>query len=149
MNYTVIYDGRCNLCVTLVRALEQLDHGQQFRYVPMQDAVTLAQWRMTPADCEAGMILMADADPDSLASPSTSQTQQRWQGSDAAEEIARLLPAGAAVIAAYRWVPGLKELGDQVYAQVRDNRYAWFGGRTETYQSGYPCRPGSNCIVPE
>jgi predicted DCC family thiol-disulfide oxidoreductase YuxK len=129
MSYTIIYDGNCNLCVTLVRALEQLDGGKTFRYVPMQDHLTLAQWQITPADCEAGMILRTNQDP-----------PQVWQGSDAAEEIARTFPAGAILIQAYRQIPGLKGLGDQVYGQVRDHRYAWFGARSQTYQSCHTCQ---------
>ncbi|MEO0410165.1 MAG: DCC1-like thiol-disulfide oxidoreductase family protein, partial [Cyanobacteria bacterium P01_A01_bin.135] len=35
--YYVIYDGSCNLCVNLVKALETIDQGQRFRYIPMQD----------------------------------------------------------------------------------------------------------------
>jgi predicted DCC family thiol-disulfide oxidoreductase YuxK len=136
MHYSVIYDGQCNLCITLVRALEQLDRGYQFRYLPMQDQAGLAQWQITPTDCEAGMILISEQSP-----------QKRWQGSDAAEEIARLLPAGASAVAAYRMVPGLKGLGDLVYGQVRDHRYAWFGGRQETYQSCYPCQTDTNCAL--
>jgi predicted DCC family thiol-disulfide oxidoreductase YuxK len=127
-SYLVIYDGDCNLCSTLVQALEQLERGSLFRYVPMQDAQTLTQWQITAEDCEMGMILLDMNNP-----------KQRWQGSDAAEEIARLLPVGAAVIQAYRAIPGLKGLGDRTYTQVRDNRYAWFGRRTTTYQSQYPC----------
>ncbi len=139
MNYTVIYDGRCNLCVSLVKLLEQLDQGQQFCYVPMQDQETLAQWQITPADCEAGMILLQERHP-----------QQRWQGSEAAEEIARLLPAGEVFVAAYRGMPGLKWLGDRTYEQMRDNRYAWFGQRQDLYQSAYPS-PGNcaSCQSPE
>ena len=127
-SYLVIYDGDCNLCSTLVQALEQLERGSLFRYVPMQDAETLTQWQITAQDCEMGMIVLNINNP-----------TQRWQGSDAAEEIARLLPAGFAVIQAYRAIPGLKGLGDRTYTQVRDNRYAWFGRRATTYQSQYPC----------
>ena len=53
--YTVIYDGTCNLCVTLVRLLEQLDQGKQLQYVPMQQTATLQQWQISPQDCEQGM----------------------------------------------------------------------------------------------
>lgn len=116
MTYTVIYDGTCNLCTTLVRGLKQLDQAQQFDYVPMQDAATLAQWQITPQMCELGMILIDRAAP-----------ENRWQGSDAAEEIARLLPGAEGIINLYRSLPGLKWIGDRVYAQVRDNRYQWFG----------------------
>lgn len=125
--YTVIYDGRCNLCSSLVQVLEQIDQGKQFRYIPMQDTEALADWQVTPQDCEKGMILIQVDQPD-----------RRWQGSDAAEEIARLLPLGRPFLDAYRAIPGLKGLGDRTYAQVRDHRYDWFGGRSQTYQTQYP-----------
>jgi predicted DCC family thiol-disulfide oxidoreductase YuxK len=125
--YVVVYDGHCNLCSALVQALEQLERGSLFCYISMQETETLAQWGITPEDCEMGMILL------NLENP-----QQRWQGSEAAEEIARLLPAGTLAIQAYRAIPGLKGLGDRTYIQVRDNRYAWFGRRSQTYSSQYP-----------
>lgn len=134
MTYTVIYDGTCNLCSNLVQVLERLDQGRQFHYVPMQDQHTLAQWGITSEDCEQGMILISNVDP-----------RQRWQGSDAAEEIARLLPAGDLVIKFYRAVPGLKPLGDRGYEQIRDHRYDWFGRRSQIYRA--ECSSGS-CEVP-
>ena len=127
MNHTVIYDGRCNLCTSLIQLLERLDQGQRFRYVPMQDQNALEQLNITQDDCEMGMILVNNAQP-----------SQRWQGSEAAEEIARLLPTGQVFVNAYRAIPGLKWMGDRSYEQVRDNRYAWFGGRSQTYESLYP-----------
>lgn len=132
MTYSVIYDGNCNLCVTLVQLLERRDRGQQFRFAPMQDRATLARLGITPAECELGMILVRDADP-----------RQRWQGSAAAEEIGRLLPGGEGVIRAYRSLPALKQAGDRLYEQVRDRRYQLFGRRDRTYISPYPlCEPG-------
>jgi predicted DCC family thiol-disulfide oxidoreductase YuxK len=124
--YTVIYDGQCNLCSNLVQVLEKLDRGQQFRYVSMQDSAGLAQFNITPEDCELGMILIENG------------SDRRWQGSDAAEEIGRLLPLGQVFIAAYRALPGAKWVGDRVYEQVRDNRYTLFGRRDRTYESAYP-----------
>ncbi len=133
MSHIIVYDGHCNLCVSLVQVLERLEQGQLFRYVPMQDIETLAQWQITPQDCEAGMIVLeADA------------PVHRWQGSAAAEKIATLLPAGAALIAAYRSLPGLKWLGDRTYEQVRDHRYQWFGQYPELYQSAYPSAQASS-----
>jgi predicted DCC family thiol-disulfide oxidoreductase YuxK len=127
MSYTIIYDGRCNLCVSLVQVLERLEQGRLFHYVPMQDTNILAQWQITPQDCEAGMIVLNNDAP-----------SQHWQGSAAAEKIAALLPAGAPLIAAYRAFPGLKWLGDRTYEQVRDHRYQWFGQYPGLYQSAYP-----------
>jgi predicted DCC family thiol-disulfide oxidoreductase YuxK len=127
MTYTVIYDGNCNLCSNLVQLLEMLDRGDRFQYVPMQDQAGLDRYGITPQDCEFGMILVDQHRP-----------ERRWQGSNAAEEIGRLLPLGSLFVAAYRSLPGLKWAGDRVYEQVRDNRYAWFGRRSTTYQSTYP-----------
>jgi predicted DCC family thiol-disulfide oxidoreductase YuxK len=135
MTYNVIYDGNCNLCVTLVQALENLDKGQLFEYTPMQDEATLNRFGITSQDCEMGMILINADTP-----------EQRWQGSDAAEEIARLLPVADAFVAAYRAIPGVKWAGDRFYEQIRDNRYTIFGKRDTTYQSAYPigCRIAKN-----
>ncbi len=135
MKYHVIYDGKCNLCSTFAQLLEKYDRGNIFDYIPMQDKETLAEFNITPEDCEAGMILIDGERP-----------KQRWQGSEAAEEIARLLPMGEAFIAAYRAIPGMKWIGDLSYEQIRDNRYSWFGKRENTYMTGYPfgCGQGSN-----
>ena len=120
MKYHVIFDGKCNLCTNFAQLLKQFDREQIFAYIPMQDLAALARFGITPADCEAGMILI-DA----------SQPASRWQGSEAAEEIASLLPMGDLFINAYRAIPGMKWLGDRSYEQIRDNRYQWFGEREE------------------
>lgn len=126
-NYHVIYDGNCNLCVSLVQQMEKLDRGAQFDYIPMQDQQTLNRFGISEKDCEMGMILIDAAHPET-----------RWQGSDAAEEIARQLPFAEGLVALYRQLPGLKFLGNQAYEQIRDNRYQWFGKREQTYYSPYP-----------
>ena len=132
--FAVIYDGQCNLCVTLVQLLETLDKGQQFSYVPMQDEATLAAFEVSAADCEMGMMLI------DLNAP-----ERRWQGSDAAEEIGRLLPMGAAFVQAYRAMPGAKPGGDRAYEFIRDNRYRLFGKRDKTYQPTYPTCEDDRC----
>ncbi len=127
MTYTVIYDGQCNLCSNLVQLLETLDKGDRFYYLPMQDQTGLDRYSITAQDCEMGMILIDNDRPD-----------RRWQGSNAAEEIGRILPFGGVFIIAYRSLPGVKWMGDRVYEQVRDHRYALFGRRLSTYQTAYP-----------
>lgn len=122
MSYVVIYDGNCNLCANFVSILERIDRGHQFCYVPMQDEQILQQFNVTAKDCEMGMILIDRANYD-----------QRWQGSEAAEEIARLLPMGNALISTYRAIAPLKALGDSAYSQIRDHRYKLFGKRDRTY----------------
>lgn len=135
--YTVIYDGNCNLCSNLVQLLAQLDQGERFQYLPMQDQAKLDHYGITAQDCEFGMILLDPQQPD-----------RRWQGSNAAEEIGRLLPLGHLFVAAYRSLPGLKWTGDRVYAQVRDHRYDWFGRRSTTYSAPYPdCANGCDNLA--
>ncbi|MBD2105929.1 DCC1-like thiol-disulfide oxidoreductase family protein [Nodosilinea sp. FACHB-13] len=133
--YCVIYDGNCNLCVSLVQLLESLDQGTQFQYVPMQDEATLALYGISSQDCEAGMIVIDKQAP-----------ERRWQGSDAAEEIGRLLPLSNPFIQAYRALPGAKAVGDSIYAVVRDRRYELFGKRQARYDSVYPLCDGDGCI---
>lgn len=125
--YHVIYDGNCNLCSTFTQLLENFDKGKQFDYIPMQDREALEKFGITAQDCEMGMILIDGQNP-----------SRRWQGSDAAEEIAHLLPMGHVLIDTYRSLPGMKWMGDRAYEQIRDNRYTWFGKRSETYQPSYP-----------
>ncbi|WP_068814176.1 thiol-disulfide oxidoreductase DCC family protein [Phormidesmis priestleyi] len=127
MTYAVIYDGQCNLCSNLVQLLETLDKGDRFQYLPMQDQAGLDRYSITAQDCEMGMILI---DNDHL--------DHRWQGSSAAEAIGRILPFGGVFVTAYQSLPGVKWMGDRVYEQVRDNRYALFGRRPSTYQTAYP-----------
>jgi predicted DCC family thiol-disulfide oxidoreductase YuxK len=127
MSYHVIYDGNCNLCVSLVQVLEKLDKGTLFDYVPMQDLETLQSFNITSQDCEMGMILIDAAN-----------LNRQWQGSDAAEEIGRLLPLGNSFVTAYRAMPGMKWIGDRAYVQIRDRRYALFGKRSSTYYSAFP-----------
>ncbi len=134
MTYTVIYDGLCHLCSNLVQLLEKLDRGSLFRYIPMQDLAGLARYGVTAQDCELGMIVINDNQP-----------EQRWQGSAAAEEIGRLLPLGEIFVMAYRTLPGLKPLGDRVYIQVRDHRYTLFGKRDSVYQSVYAACSSDAC----
>lgn len=139
--YSVIYDGNCNLCVTLVQLLEKLDGGVRFKYVPMQDQQTLSRFGVTAENCELGMILIQ-------LDERGNATSQRWQGSDAAEEIGHLLPMGQIFVNAYRALPGAKPTGDRAYEFIRDNRYQLFGKRGATYQSAYPCADG-HCSVPQ
>jgi predicted DCC family thiol-disulfide oxidoreductase YuxK len=110
-----------------VRVLEELDKGNLFSYTPMQDLEVLQSFNITAQDCEMGMILVDRQNP-----------ANRWQGSDAAEEIGRLLPLGSMFVSAYRALPGIKRIGDRAYAHIRDNRYTIFGKRSSTYHSAYP-----------
>lgn len=127
MPYVVIYDGNCNLCANFVSILEKCDRGRLFSYIPMQDTKLLMQFNITSEDCEMGMILI-----------DRTNINQRLQGSDAAEEIGRLLPMGKSLIDVYRAITPLKAIGDAAYTQIRDHRYQLFGKRDRIYHTAYP-----------
>ena len=82
-----------------------------------------------------------------LIAPATSDdtVPERWQGSDAAEEIGRLLPMGEVFVQAYRALPGAKKGGDRAYEFIRDNRYQLFGKRDDTYTANYPVCTDDSC----
>ena len=125
--YYVIYDGNCNLCVSLVKLLEKLDEGETFNYAAMQEAEVLYSLGITEEDCQKGMILLSPRTP-----------REKWQGSDAVEEIAKILPTGETFIKFYRLLPGFKNMGDGLYRYIRDNRYSLFGKTGATYFSDFP-----------
>lgn len=124
MSYYVIYDGYCNLCVTLIQILEKLDGGRLFAYIPMQKQEALNSLGIRQEDCNLGIILVDAEAP-----------KRRWQGSEAIEEIGRLMPMGELFVATYQKMPGFKQIGDIAYEQIRDNRYTLFGKRSDVYQS--------------
>ncbi|MEN9216317.1 MAG: DCC1-like thiol-disulfide oxidoreductase family protein [Gloeomargarita sp. HHBFW_bins_162] len=121
--YLLIYDGLCNLCATCVQAVSNLDQGHLFTYLPMQDEAALAEWGITPDTCAQGMIVIDQTQP-----------AHRWQGSEAVEQMARLIPGIAPLVDWYRGMTALKSLGDSCYAQIRDHRYEWFGQREQVYR---------------
>lgn len=111
-----------------------MDQGRQFCYAPMQDRATLDPLGIAPEECEQGMILVNAENP-----------SERWQGSDAAEEIGCRVPFGASFVSLYRSLPMIKQMGDRAYEQIRDNRYRWFGKRMETYTSKFPICENNSC----
>ncbi|MFP4134971.1 MAG: thiol-disulfide oxidoreductase DCC family protein [Halothece sp.] len=117
MFYHVIYDGNCHLCFSLVQQMEKIDQGAQFDYIPMQDQATLNQFGITEKDCELGMILIEVMQP---------------------KKLPVNFPLATGLIELYRKIPGFKNVGDNLYEQIRDHRYQLFGKRKQTYHSPYP-----------
>jgi predicted DCC family thiol-disulfide oxidoreductase YuxK len=131
----IIYDGDCNLCTGWVQFLERSDRGRRFAFAPMQDEATLSPYGIAIADCALGVLAL------------DLTTGQRWQGTAAIAEIGRQLPPLARLVWLYQQGPGLRELGDRLYAFVRDRRYQLFGRRATTYVSPYSvgCAAEGSC----
>lgn len=113
-NPLVLFDGVCNLCNRTVDFILKRDSKKLFRFVPLQS--------------ETGKKLREKIQfPDQIDSVILIHKEKVFYESDAALEIARLLPAP------WKWAVVLKivpqDWRNAVYRWVARNRYRWFGKR--------------------
>ncbi len=112
---TIIYDGCCLLCATLVENVARHDRRALFRFVPAQSA--------------SGAALQEQLGIDALASNTLIliKAGQAFTRSDALLEIARDLDGPWKLGRVFRILP--RSLRDTLYGTLADNRYRWPGGR--------------------
>jgi predicted DCC family thiol-disulfide oxidoreductase YuxK len=105
----VFYDGYCPMCNAWVKAIVRWDKHKLFHFAPLQSDVAKRMLRPLIADFEKeDTIVLLDED-------------KVYLRSDAALQVARLLPAPFSWLAAGRFFP--KGLRDMVYRWVAANRY--------------------------
>jgi predicted DCC family thiol-disulfide oxidoreductase YuxK len=112
----VLFDGVCNLCNGTVDFILKRDRKKQFRFVALQS--------------EAGeKIREKYRFPEEIDSVILIHKEKVFYESDAALEIARLLPAP------WKWAVILKIVPvrwrNAVYRWIARNRYRWLGKRKE------------------
>jgi predicted DCC family thiol-disulfide oxidoreductase YuxK len=112
----VLFDGVCNLCNGTVDFILKRDRKKQFRFVALQS--------------EAGeKIREKYRFPEEIDSVILIHKEKVFYESDAALEIARLLPAP------WKWAAILKIVPvrwrNAVYRWIARNRYRWLGKRKE------------------
>ena len=112
----VLFDGVCNLCNGTVDFILKRDRNRQFRFVALQS--------------EAGeKIREKFRFPEEIDSVILILREQVFYESDAALEIARLLPAPWKWAVIFKAVPVRRR--NAVYRWIASNRYRWFGKRNE------------------
>jgi predicted DCC family thiol-disulfide oxidoreductase YuxK len=111
-NPLVLFDGVCNLCNGTVDIILKRDAKKQFRFVALQT--------------ETGEVIRNKYSiPDEIDSVVLIYNGKVFYESDAALEIARLLPPPWKWAVVFKIVPvGLR---NAIYRWIARNRYRWFG----------------------
>jgi predicted DCC family thiol-disulfide oxidoreductase YuxK len=109
-----LFDGVCNLCNGAVDFILKVDRKKQFRFVALQSEAgeKIFEVHSVPPETDAIVLFLEN---------------KAFTGSDAAIEIARLLPFPWKLAVAFKVVP--KKTRDKVYRWIAKNRYRWFGER--------------------
>lgn len=109
--WTVMYDGNCNVCRKLVAMLDRWDRGGSLEVVPSQGAGVRARfpWITERAFTESVQVVRAS-------------DGRTWQGAAAIEQLLDVLPRG-------RWIswifsiPLVRVLAEKFYRWFAKNRY--------------------------
>lgn len=110
----ILFDGVCNLCNNTVDFLLKRDRTKQFRFASLQSETGKELKNKFHIPQETDSIVFVHMD-------------QFYIESEAALEIARLLPYPWKVASIFKIVP--RTLRDKIYRWIARNRYRWFGKR--------------------
>lgn len=113
----VYFDGVCNLCNSAVNFLIDQDTQGRLKFASLQS--------------EAGKAVLhrsglPEQDYDSFI---LIKNGQIYQKSEAVLEVVRLLGGGWALLYGFKVLPRVWR--DWLYTQIAQNRYRWFGKRTQ------------------
>ena len=112
--HIILFDGICNLCNGAVNFILKRDKKKQFRFVALQSEKgidLISKFKIAPETDSIILIL----------------NNQIYTESDAAIEIAKLLPALWNWLSVFKIIP--KKVRDGIYKWIAKNRYRWFGKR--------------------
>ena len=109
--YTVVYDGDCNVCKKLVRVLTKWDHNGDLEILPSQTAGLHARYPWIPARAYLESVQV-------IHNPSG----QTWQGAAAIERLLDVLPKGTLLLWIFS-IPLVRPLAEKVYRWFARNRY--------------------------
>jgi predicted DCC family thiol-disulfide oxidoreductase YuxK len=114
---TILFDGVCNLCNQSVRFVLARDPRERFVFAPLQSEQgrELLSRVGGPADARSSIVLVEEG--------------RCYLKSDAVLRILAGLSGLWPALALFRVVP--RCLRDAVYDWIAENRYRWFGQRTE------------------
>ncbi|MPR34111.1 thiol-disulfide oxidoreductase DCC family protein [Salmonirosea aquatica] len=113
----VYFDGVCNLCNSAVNFLIDRDKKGRLKFASLQSEagkVVLQRLGLLAQDYDS-FILLVNGKP--------------YQKSEAAVEVMKLLGGGWSLLYGFRIIP--RAWRDWLYTRIAQNRYRWFGKRTE------------------
>lgn len=110
-DYTVVYDGNCNVCKKLVRVLTEWDTQKKLEIIPSQTPGVQARfpWIPVSAYLESVQVIRAS-------------DGKTWQGAAALEQLLDVLPKGCL----FSWIfsiPFARPLAERFYRWFARNRY--------------------------
>lgn len=114
INLIIIFDGVCNLCNHTVNFLIKHDKKRHFYYTAMQNKTGKELLRKFQVPKETNSVILIKND-------------KIYTESDAALEIARLLPYPWKTAFAFKIVP--VNTRNKLYRWIAKNRFKWFGKR--------------------
>jgi predicted DCC family thiol-disulfide oxidoreductase YuxK len=108
--YTVVYDGTCDVCIRVAKAVQAWDRHSQLEVVPLHSPGVMARFPWIPPQ--------AYADALQLIGPGG----RTWEGTAAIEQLLRVLPRGELI----SWVfviPFARRIAERLYRWFARNRY--------------------------
>jgi predicted DCC family thiol-disulfide oxidoreductase YuxK len=109
--YTVVYDGFCNVCKRLVGILDKWDRNRILEVVPSQRAGIGARFPWIPARAYTESVQVIRA-----------ADGKTWQGAAALEQILDVLPKGKFISWIFS-IPFMRPLAEKFYRWFARNRY--------------------------
>ncbi len=109
-DYTVIYDGSCNVCTRQAELLRKWDHEAKLTVIPSQGPGVQARFPWIPAEAFAESIQVIAANG------------RTFQGARAVEELVNVLPRWKWLAWIFR-IPFIRPLAEKLYRWFARNRY--------------------------
>lgn len=115
-NPLILFDGVCNLCNGTVDFIMKRDQKKQFRFVALQSEAgeKIREKFRIPEETDSVILIYKN---------------NIFYESEAALEIARLLPAPWAWMTVFKTLP--LNWRNAIYRWIARNRYRWFGKKRE------------------
>ncbi|MEO5567784.1 MAG: DUF393 domain-containing protein [Gemmatimonadaceae bacterium] len=107
--YTVVYDGTCKVCTRLSKVLGKWDRGR-LEVVASQAPGVMARFPWIPARAYTEALQVVGPGGET------------WQGSEAIEQLLRILPRGRLIAWIFQ-VPIVRTIADRFYRWFARNRY--------------------------
>lgn len=111
LEYTVVYDGFCNVCKKLVRVLTNWDKDGDLEILPSQTPGLHARFPWIPERAYLESLQV-------IHNP----TGQTWQGAAAIERLLDVLPKGKLISWIFS-IPYVRPVAEKLYRLFAKNRY--------------------------
>lgn len=110
-DYTVVYDGSCNVCSRIVSVLERKDRDERLEIIPSGEVEVARRFPWIPPSAYAESLqVIRTAD------------NRTWQGAAAVEQLLDVLPKGRFISWIFS-IPFARPLAEKLYRAFARNRY--------------------------